>query len=496
MAAPTLDQLEKLATAVRRRNEAFEDQIRKDGGVWDTILRRWVPWDEIEPFQTRSPEVPSSELLDRLPPQDLDAERWVIGSMIVDPQTIDEIGSMLRPTDFYADVNQRLYAVLLDMRDRGCPIDVGLLMDRLKATGDLAAVGGPEHLGEVMQNIPHTQHAAYYAKIVREKAARRTIIQAGLDMVRDGYGLDGTTAEILGRCEAALGRIETGNFTGDPTPLAQSLQAVTMRADAIREKKQSAGLMTGIYSFDALLGGLFPGELFILAARPTKGKTSLACQMALHIALSGRLVYFASLEMSDLELTERMLCSVAGVNSKRLRTGSVSDEDCRLLAWYSQAMSVGQLVIHDLPGMNVATIRRACRRLKGLALIVVDYLQRVTPTDRKLNRYEQVAEICKGLKTLARELNVPVMCIAQLGRAADTAARPELHHLRESGDIEAEADVVAFLVRNVRWAENDEPSPEKAALVIEKNRNGETATLRLLWEAARTRFCEPDDHAF
>lgn len=433
-----------------------------------------------------------TELLDRRPPSDPQAERWILGSMILRPSVIDELGSTLRASDFSVDANQRIYTALLDMRDRRAAIDIGLLERRLKATGQHEVIGGTAYLAELME-VPHTRHASYYAKIVREKAAKRAVIQAGLDMIQDGYTSEDTPTEILGRCETALGRIETGDYTGDPKPLSQSLTAAILRAEAIREKSQAAGLMTGLYSFDSRIGGLFPGELVVLAARPRIGKTALACQIAMHAALGGHLAYFASLEMSDVELTTRMLCSRSGVNSKRIRTGTIDAGECRRLAEHSETMAVGKMLIHDRPGMSVNDIRRACRRLKGLSLVVVDYLQRVTPSDRRANRYEQIADIVKGLKTLARELSVPVLCLAQLGRDADKTGKPELYHLRESGDIEAEADVVAFLVRNVQWEEHDEPSPEKAALIIEKNRNGETGTVRLEWEAERTRFHDHDE---
>jgi len=432
------------------------------------------------------------ELYDLTPPHDLDAEKGVLGSVLIRPVVLDDVAGVLKPNQFYADANRKLYTHLLAMHGDRQPIDTLLLVQRLKAAGDLEAIGGPAYLAEVAQSSPVAAHAMHYAGIVREKSTQRALLESGWETIRQIHA-GGDSQDVLAAAEKRLGRIETGDYTGDPKPIADSVLAAMERATAVMERTQKTGLLTGLEDFDTRLGGLFGGELFVLAARPGKGKTALACQIARHVASRGRLCYFASLEMSDVELTTRMLCSMADVNSKRIRTGQLTRQDMAALTGPSNELANSAMVIHDRPGLSVADIGRACRRLasKGLAMIVVDYLQRVTPADRRANRYEQVADICKGLKTLARELDVPVMCLAQLGRDADKTGKPELHHLRESGDIEAEADVIAFLLRTMRWEKADEVEPWKAAIVIEKNRNGETLTLRLRWDAARTRFDAP-----
>lgn len=443
-----------------------------------------------------------SELLDRLPPQDLAAERAVLGSCLLVPATLDTIGSTLKPDQFYAEANRKLFTHMLAMRDTG-PLDAMLLVDRLKKAGDLEAVGGMAYLAEVAESVAVAVHAPYYARIVADRATRRGIIHAMTECLQAAYASESEPVEeMLAKVETVLARIQTGQYSGEPTALSKTLAAVLDRAEAIANRTQTAGTMTGLWDLDNRLGGLFDGELFVLAARPRVGKTALACQIARHVAGSGRLVYFASLEMSDVELVTRMLCSEADVNSRRIRTGTLQTEDVAALTQTSNEMAGAKLLIHDRPGLSVADIRRTCRRLarRGLALVVLDYLQRVTPADKKLKRYEQVAEMAKDLKTLARELSVPVMCLAQLGRDAEREGRPQLHHLRESGDIEAEADVVAFVWRPAAWTEEETkaarkgtlPPAEQAALIIEKNRNGETATLRLRWEAHRTRFVPPE----
>lgn len=446
----------------------------------------------------------SSEILDRLPPQSLAAEKAVLGSIMLDPRVADSVSARLKPDDFYADAHRRVFARLLAMRDARQPIDGLTLLDSLRGASELEAVGGVEYLAELAQSVPVACNALYYAGIVADRAARRNVIQAMTECLRDAYGNEGDAIEeMLGRVENALGRIRTGEYSGEPKPVAQSLQAVIERADAIRERGQSAGILTGLWDWDERIGGLFPGEFTVLAARPGVGKTALATAIARHVASGGRLTYFASLEMSDLELIQRVLCCEANVDSRKIRTATLDAADSAALAKAANRLAGDELVIHDRPGLSVADIRRSCRRLKprGLSFIVVDYLQRITPADRKAKRYEQVADIAKELKTLARELSVPVLCLAQLGREAETVVIPELRHLRESGDIEAECDVVAFLVRPMPWdAEQaktalrgkEKPPADQAGVIVAKNRNGPLLRLKLRWEAQRTRFVPPE----
>lgn len=441
---------------------------------------------------------PELKTTDHTPPQNIEAERSVLGCVLLQPACLDLVGVMLRADDFYDAKHKTLFGHFLAMNEAGA-LDLTLLLNRVKSHGDLEAVGGAAYLAEIMGSVATAPHAVYYAEIVADKARRRHVIETIATCLEAAYQDEREPLnEMLGKVESVLSGVGDGGDQGEPKQLADALVEVVVQADAILHKKHTAGLLTGLVEFDETIGGLFDGELVILAARPRVGKTALACEIARHVAGHGRLVYFASLEMADTELVTRMLCSEADVNSRRIRTGTLTVEDMTALAEASYVMAGAQLLIHDRPGLSVADVRRTCRRLrkKDLALVVVDYLQRITPADKKLKRYEQVAQIAKDLKTLARELSIPVICLAQLGRDAEKEARPQLHHLRESGDIEAEADVVAFLWRPAAWSDDELkavrkgvlPPSEQASLIIEKNRNGETATLKLWWEAHRTRF--------
>lgn len=434
------------------------------------------------------------EILDRLLPQDIGAERNVLGSIMLDPSVLDDIGSRLHPEHFYQDSHQKLYGHLLALRDESRAIDTTLLVAHLKQAGDLEAIGGTTYLAELLQGVAVASHAAHYATIIREKAALRDLIHTAAEILRDAYDPAASSAEVLASAEEKLTRIETGEYRGEPTPIATSVLEAMERIEQVVERTRQVGLLSGIEELDRSLGGLFPGELFILGARPEVGKTALACQIAEHVASRKNLVYFASLEMSDIELTTRMLCSTSGVNSMRIRTATIDQQGLAELVVPANELAQADMVIHSRPGLSVSDIRRACRRLvpKDLSLVVVDYLQRITPTDHRVSRNEEVGKMAEGLKTLARELNVPVLCLSQLNREADKAGKPTLGHLRESGDIEAEGDVVAFLLRPVQWYENDDPTGEKAALDVLKNRNGAKATFRLRWDAPRTRFYPPD----
>jgi len=437
------------------------------------------------------------ELLDRLPPQDLNAERWVIGSALLQPSSLDDLAEVVCRDDFHADAHRKLFGLLVSMHDRSEPIDIGLIVNRLRESGELEAVGGVSYIAEVMQGIPHAAHACHYAAIVAKKARYRRLIHAAAATLRDAYDAAAEPEEILNSLERDLVEIETAEHDGEPVPMTEAVAEAITKLDAVMARTRPAALMTGLTLFDEQIGGLFRGELFILAARPSVGKTSLACQIATHFAARKRPVLFVSLEMSAAELATRILCSKAGVSSRKIRTADISDKDQAQLASHAGPLATNWLRIYDRAGATVYDVRRQARRLKrqGLDLVVVDYLQRLTPSDRKANRYEQVGEMTRGLKELARELDVPVLCLAQLGREADKEPTPRLSHLRESGDIEADADVVAFLHTDKKHRgatpEADAYNDKPAKLQILKNRNGETGDFDLRWIPYRTLFeCE------
>jgi len=413
------------------------------------------------------------------PPADREAERWVLGSVLLKPASLDEIG-FLQPVDFFHDDLRQLYAAVVEARRKGEPIDEALLR-RQFAGDDWAA-----RIAEIAMSVPVAGHVHHYARIVSDLANRRRlreILLMGADAAQQG---DGSPADILERVETELAGIRATRDDHEPVALSSAAVDAMVRIDEISQHGKGSGLPTGLASFDEDMGGLFPGELTILAARPGVGKTSLALQIAYHNADRGRLVYFASLEMSAVELSIRQACGEGGVSNRLVRIGRLGGNDTARLSEAFNHQAAAALEIHDLASLTVASIRREIRKRKkrSLALAVVDYLQLVTPEDRRLPREQQVARMVRGLKETAREYEIPILCLCQLNRMTDADEVPRLHHLRESGAIEQDADMVLFL--STRQPTDTEP--HNAILTVAKNRNGETGPLRLMWDAPRTRF--------
>jgi replicative DNA helicase len=430
-----------------------------------------------------------SEIMDGVPPQNLEAERGVLGSVLLDPRLFDEVATIVKPEDFYGDANRRIYSAMLGMHDRAERIDALLMVERLRHEGNLEAVGGVAYLVEVTNSAPVAQHAAYYARIVVEKALRRSVIHAATLMLQEAWDEHSTVEGMVGRCEMALQQISTGEYQGEPVELARALVDAMSSIDAIAARKHSAGVMIGLSNFDLKAGGFFPGELIILAARPSIGKTSLALQVAKHVGRTAP-VYFASLEMPTTQLAMRMLCGGSGVPMVRVRSASLGPDDLALMSKAGSDLHGLQVVLHDRPGLSVQDVRRACRRLhakSGLGLVVVDYLQRVTPHDRRMDRHLQVGQITWDLKALAMEIQVPVLCLCQLARTAGEREKktgnviePRLEMLKESGDIEQDADMVLLLHRQHRESDS--------VMIMAKNRQGEQARFNLTWDGTTTTF--------
>lgn len=425
-----------------------------------------------------------SEILDQMPPADPEAERWVVGSIILKHSSLDDLG-FLTPADFYDENLSALFAWLHGRHRRGEPIDQGFLLKRF--TGDEWAA----RITEIVHATPYAAHAVHYAKIVVEKAEFRRLREIGVKLLQDAHRAEGEPAAVLERVETELANIRMGDEgDGEPVPLAAAAVQASIQMDTIQRRGQSSGVPTGLFHYDNDQGGLFPGELTILAARPGIGKTSLALQVAQYNANCGRLVYFASLEMSAVELSIRLACGESGVSNRLVRIGKFGRNDSTRLSEALAHQANCALDIHDRSALTVASIRREIRKRKkrGLVLAVVDYLQLVTPEDRKLPREQQVARMVRQLKETAREYNIPILCLCQLNRQVDGDETPKLYHLRESGAIEQDADVVLFLsTHSPTIAE-----PHNAILTVAKNRNGETGALRLDWDGPRTRFSCPE----
>lgn len=436
----------------------------------------------------------SPEILDLAPPHDVEAEKGVLGSLILDPTTCNAIGVTLQVEDFYLEAHQTLYSHLLAMHDTRDPFDAVTIRARLQASGDFEAIGGTAGLAEIMQSVPYAANAAHYAKIVRDKATLRRLRLVGETLIRDVHDPAATPDELIVRADAAIN--QAAGVSGKITTSAT--EAITRAMDHIDALEgRGRGLPTGLADFDKWHGGLFGGELVILAARPRMGKTSLAVQIALHSAQRDRRVLFVSLEMSAAELMSRAMCAHANVDGNRLRTGQLDPDDKAALVQSSNELAGCALEIADPHGgLKVADIRRLGHQQKrkaGLALLVIDYLQLLDPDDRRAPRQEQVAAMARALKGLARELEIPVLCLAQLNRQVEAAKgshRPQLGHLRESGAIEQDADVVLFIHREEVYS-NEPDHKGKAVLITAKNRNGITRDYALLWDGPTCTFRTP-----
>jgi replicative DNA helicase len=444
-------------------------------------------------------EAAASELLDRLPPQNLDAEKGVLGSLLLVPELCDEVSLVVRAEDFYSDANQKIYTCMLDMHNSGGRIDHMLLVEQLKKCGDLEAIGGMAYLVEVAQAAPVASHAIYYARIVQEKATLRALIRASTDILRDAYDAGIEAREMLSRAEEKVFSILEQKGSGDIVVMRDVLHEAMLRIDArLKQEHDISGVETGFADLDALTGGLHESELIILAARPSMGKTAFAANIAEHVAIERKVTtLFVSLEMSRLELADRMLCSYAKINGHKLRNGTITSAERRELVQKAAEMSMAPLYIDDTPSRTMTEIAATARRLKRkekLGFIVIDYLQLIEPDNSKDPRQEQVAKIARRLKGLARELKVPLLCLAQLNRQAEVTKdnRPRLSHLRESGAIEQDADVVMFVHREEYYHSPQEIEERgltgQAEIVLAKQRNGPTGDIKLVWQKDYTRF--------
>lgn len=428
----------------------------------------------------------------------MDAERAILGSILLKPNVCDDVALVVRPEDFCDESYQILYRHLLAMHDAGKRIDMTLVLERLRTAGDLERIGGVNSLTEVLESVPHAAHATHYADIVRDKAMLRSLIDAGSDILREAYDAFDEPRQLVSRAEERIFSILERRTNTEAKGISDVLQEALSRMDA-RMKNEHAlgGVETGFTELDSLCGGLHNSELSILAARPSMGKTAIAMNIAEHVSMNLKMpVLFVSIEMACLELADRLLCSSARVNGHRLRNGTISQEDRRRLVQKSSEISSAPLFIDDAPGRTLTEIAAVARRLKrkqGLSLIVIDYLQLIEPDNPRDPRQEQVARIARRLKMMSRELDIPVLCLAQLNRQAEASRdnRPRLNHLRESGAIEQDADVVFFVHREEYYQTNDEDRERtkgQAEIIIAKQRNGPVGDIKLLWQSDFTRF--------
>jgi replicative DNA helicase len=440
-----------------------------------------------------------SENLGRLPPQNIEAEKGVLGSLLLDSDMCDEVATIVRAEDFYADANQKLFRHLMAMHDEGKRIDAVLLKERLKREGDFEAIGGTAYLADVAQSVPYAANATYYAKLVRDKATLRALIHAGNEILRNAHDETGDPSELVSEAEQRVFAVHDQRTSDQVTNIHDLMIEAFARIDARLEGTEGVGIFSGFKDLDNLTGGLHDSELVILAARPSMGKTALATNIAEYVTTKSQVpTLFVSLEMARLELAQRMLCSQGKINANKFRSGFLSGDDRKKLVQASAKLSKAPLFVDDTPSRTVTEMAACARRLKRkekLGLLVIDYLQLIQPDDSRDPRQEQVAKMARRLKGLARELKIPVLCLAQLNRQVELGRethRPRLSHLRESGAIEQDADVVMFIHREEVYHTREEATDRGlvglADLIVAKQRNGPTGDVKLAWLDKYTRF--------
>lgn len=439
----------------------------------------------------------ADELLARQLPQSLEAEQAVIGSMLIDPACIAEVIELLRPEDFYAEEHQRIFETIYSMFNTALKIDPVTVLDRLKAQGYYDEAGGRAYLMQLMEVTPTSANVKEYASIVRDKSMLRAIANAGAEIQNLAFSGGGSAAEVAELAEQKIYSVRQGREIKDLSPLKSVIMDLYAQLDErSRSDSDIPGLSTGFRDLDVALTGLNKSDLILVAARPGMGKTAFALNIALNAAKSsGKDVVVFQLEMSKDQLASRFLASEALLDSHKLKTGSLNQDDWIKIARATSVLAKTHLYVDDNPAITVAEIKAKCRRLgENLGLIVIDYIQLMqSGGKRSENRVQEVAEISRSLKIMAKELNVPVVCLSQLSRAAEQRAdkRPMLSDLRESGAIEQDADIVMFIYRDDYYdAESDDKNV--AEIILAKNRHGATGTVELQWIGQYTTFSSRD----
>jgi replicative DNA helicase len=437
-------------------------------------------------------------MIDRLPPQSLEAEQSVLGAILIDRDVVVEIAEFLKPDDFYRQSNGTIYRAILELFERREPIDILTVAESLERTNDLEPVGGRAYLSSLSDQTPTAVHAVQYARIVERKAVLRNLIGAAGKIAGIGYEDPAEIQEAIDRAESELFQVSNRRITAGFSKLKDLLHEAYDRLDYLHAHRgEISGVRTGFNDLDALTTGLQKSDLIVVAARPSVGKTSFALNIAEHAAVrEKKSVGVFSLEMSKEQLVLRLLSSVSNIDSQRLRTGFLEELDFARIAPAMNALSEAPIYIDDTPNITAMELRTKARRLQaesGLDLIVVDYLQlmQAQTQSRDANRVQEVSEISRGLKALARELSVPVIALSQLSRQPEMreSKEPRLSDLRESGAIEQDSDLVLFLWREKeRGSDDQETDGEVINLKLAKHRNGPTGEIQLWFKKRQTRF--------
>ena len=432
-------------------------------------------------------------------PNDQDAEQSVLGACFLSPYALEKAIENLTPESFYNEKNAKIFSAMMELNESKTPIDITTITSELKRKNELNEVGGVEYLTEVVNFVPTASNVDYYIQTVEETALLRSLIITATDIASEGYRTDETVNEILDNSEKKILNIVKNRKSSEFRSIKDVLAKTQNDLERLSENKgEITGLATGWYEFDRLTTGLHPNELIIIAARPAMGKTAFALNLATHAAMEqDKSVAVFNLEMSAEQLALRIISSLGQLEGFKLRTGNLMNNDWKRINEAISRLSKTNLVIDDTPGITIGEIRAKCRRLasseKGLSLVVIDYLQLISGgKNYGANRQQEVSDISRSLKTLAMELNVPVIALSQLSCSVEGREdkRPLMSDLRESGSIEQDADIVAFLYRDDYYnkSERSEDNTSLSELIIGKHRNGPTATIELLFKKNTSTF--------
>ena len=439
--------------------------------------------------------ISASASLDRLPPHNLEAEQSVLGSLLIDRDAIIKVAAMVKADDFYQGANGTIYQAILDLYNRREPTDFITLSDELARRERLDQVGGIAYLSALLNAVPTAVHVEYYGKIVERTATLRRLIDAGSQIVAIGYRDGVETEEALDAAERAIFDVSQRRSTKDFQSIAEVLDRFFDQIDYMQQHRGDVvGVATGYTDLDQLTGGLQKSDLIIIAARPSVGKTAFALGMAYGAAVqNGKTVGVFSLEMSAEQLVQRLLSTETGVDSHRLRLGQIDDNEWDRISRAFGRLAEANIFIDDQAGAGIMDVRSKARRLQaehGVDLIIVDYLQLMSGR-RSENRVQEISEISRGLKGLARELNVPVIALSQLSRAVESRSdhRPMLSDLRESGSIEQDADIVMFIYRDEVY-DTDTEKKGIAEIIVAKHRNGPVGSINLRFFDRTARFAD------
>ena len=433
--------------------------------------------------------------LGKVPPHDLEAEQAIIGSMLTDRDAVISSIEVLKEEDFYREDNRAIYAAILNLYNRSEPIDIITVKAELESMGKFEQVGGLEYLAELPEKVPTTANAEKYIKIVEEKSILRRLIKTANEIIELGYSPTEDVEDIMEGAEKKIFDIMQQKNQKSYTPIKDVLvESFTKLEELYNRKQHITGVPTGFSELDYKTAGLHGSDLILIAARPAMGKTAFALNIATNASVRAKVpVAVFSLEMSKDQLVNRILCSEAMVDSNKVRTGKLEENDWTKLAESIGPLSEAEIYIDDTPGISVTEIRAKCRKLKlekNIGMVVIDYLQLLQGSNKRNgSREQEISEISRSLKILAKELNVPVIALSQLSRAAEQRPdhRPMLSDLRESGAIEQDADIVMFLYRDDYYNEDSEKK-DIAEVIIAKHRGGSTGTVELLWLGSYTKF--------